>query len=287
MTRILRYRYSVRALMAAVLVCCVGFAFGAHRLQRYRSQQSLLAHILSCGGRSAQVGYDYQLDYASYRIGGPSPPGPSWLRRYLGKNFFAEVVLIQLGTCPHVPPSRLNAFPRLEYVYIRNRAVSQDDLRVLTSLEHLRCLEMGATNLDDAGLRILSAARSLNGLWLDHTAVCDATPLTALTDLSELDLSGTRVCDVSFVAHLPNLRTLSLADTPVENIDALSASQLTEIDLSGTRVTDLSPLTKIGGLTYVAVANLPGRETGIQQLRHALPECAVLPRQLPDPRPPE
>lgn len=279
MTRILRLRYSVRAMMVGVLVCCVGFSYCAHRLVVYRKQQTLIAHILRCGGQSARVYYDYEMDYTTAWIGGRRvPPGPSWLRRYLGQDFFADVVLIHTGTCAHVPPSRLKMFPRLEYLYIRNLGVGQDDLRVLANLEHLRCLDMGATNLDDTGLRILSSITSLEGLWLDHTAVCDATPLTALTNLSELDLSGTSVFDVGFVAHLPNLRTLSLADTPVENIDVLSASQLTEIDLSGTRVTDLSPLKRISGLRYVAVANLPGREKDIQTLRRDLPDCAVLPR---------
>jgi hypothetical protein len=278
MIRIIRIRYSVRAMMVAVLVCCVGLSYCAHRLLVYRKQQSFISHVLRCGGQSARVYYDYEMDFKTAWIGGkPSPPGPSWLRRYLGQNFFAEVVLIHAGACPDVSVSRLKLFPRLEYLYIRNLRVSQQDLKVLVSLGHLRCLDMGATNVDDTGLRILSSATSLQGLWLDHTAVCDATPLSALTDLTELDLSGTSVCDVAFVAHLPNLRSLFLADTQVESIESLSVSRLSEVDLSGTRVTDFSALKKIRGLRYVAVANLPGCEREIQELRRALPECDILP----------
>lgn len=273
-----RFRFSIRTMMVLVLFLCIGLSYCAYQIAVYREREKTVLHLLSCGGRSARVFYDYDMDLKRKWIdGNHTPPGPDCLRRILGQNFFADVVLIAPGSCPHVPLSRLKIFPSLEYLYVRGRRVCPNDLKVIAGLEQLHYLELAETSVDDTGLRILSSARSLNGLWLDHTDVCDGSSLAALSDLVELDLSGTRIRDLSFVAHLQKLRTLKLADTQVDDINALSATSLTEVDLSGTRICDLSPLESIGTLEYVAVADLIDCEAEVERFKQAMPDCVVEP----------
>lgn len=77
--------------------------------------------------------------------------------------------------------------------------LTDDGVRHLATLPHLRHLNLQGTSVTDAGLAALAELRSLQTLSLSWTAVTDAgvRALAALDQLERIDLTGTRCGDGS------------------------------------------------------------------------------------------
>jgi len=85
---LLNWRVAVAAALALLLV------FGYLPWKKARRQLAAVAEIEQLGGK---VYYDYQFDPSGKPIKDAQPPGPALLRNYLGENFFAKVVAVDLA----------------------------------------------------------------------------------------------------------------------------------------------------------------------------------------------
>jgi hypothetical protein len=169
------YQYSLRSLFVlTVLVAIAGSWFAVKRQQVERQREAVKA-IRELGGWEE---YDYQHPQPDPLIlptKNAQPPGPAWLRSWLGDDFFAHVTVVCL-----------------------NDTKAEDAaLACLNDVPHLQMLELTETQVTDAGLKQLQGLGRLQRLGLGQTQVTDAglEHLKGLTRLESLGLIGTKVTD--------------------------------------------------------------------------------------------
>jgi hypothetical protein len=85
------YQFSLQALMILTVVCAIGSAWVARKIEHKRKERKAVAAIVKMG---RQVTYD----------SGASPPGPGWIRGLFGEDVFRKVDQVGLQ---HVMDSEL------------------------------------------------------------------------------------------------------------------------------------------------------------------------------------
>lgn len=285
-------QFSVKALLllvAAVAVACGWFTW---KLDHKRRERAAVAEIQKIGGH---VIYRWQQEATNAKA---MPPGPQWLRRRLGDDFFSDVVGIAVHgdsvtdewlahlepiselTRAHFLGTRitnegvryLSRFKTLEEFNLDSTATDAG-LKWLNDLPALKRLVLsGARRVSDAGMTHLAGLSELEQLWLDGTSVTDAglAHLKGLSNLKELWLRETVVGDagLSHLKGLKELRTLNLDATAVTDaglVELHTLSALQDLWVQGTRVTP----------------------SGRDAFRRALPKCRMHmnSRKWPFPRP--
>ena len=231
-----RLAFSLRALLILVTVVCLVLGFKVRQVRRQREAVQALA------AEQVVMIWDYQV------AGQTEPPGPMWLRRWLGDDFFAHVEMLNFTVFMMGGPVSDNVDDRL-LVHLR-------------SLPHIKNILLdGCEKVTDRGLGHFASLHHLEELHLANTSVTGDSfdSLRNLDGLKVLMLDSTPVTDDSLakLAPLKNLEELWLADTAItdESIPHL-------IRLSGLKVLDLS-VTKIS------------RE-GVELVRKARPDCEIL-----------
>ena len=164
-------QFSVRTLLVFVTLSAVACTWFVVKLQQARRQREAVKAIVEAGG---SVVYDYEVTLGNGVPVAPSaprpkPPGPAWVRKLLGDDFFAKVVV-----------ARIQNDAGLEHV------------RELTDLEEL---DLGGTQVTDAGLQHLRKLTRLGRLDLEGTQVTDAglAHVNGLFSLRRLVLAETGV----------------------------------------------------------------------------------------------
>jgi hypothetical protein len=91
------YQFSLRTLAIAVVVISVALGLFAVRLQRARKQAAAVARIQKAGG---SVNHDFEVkrdtDGSWLAVEGASSPIPAALLRWLGRDFFHDVLVADL-----------------------------------------------------------------------------------------------------------------------------------------------------------------------------------------------
>lgn len=194
---------------------------------------------------------------------------------------------------------------RLQSLKIRCRDVDDDGLVHLAGLTGLRKLELLFCHVEGPGLIHLAGLINLRELDLGFMprAAEHVHHLGALRSLHTLKIGGPDI-DLLDLATLVSLRTLKISGTPsdtqlaqlapLNELEVLSfdASEVTdaglahlgkltklhEVDLSNSKVTDvgLAQLHHMRSLEYLHIENTDTTSAGEEELRAALPECAVL-----------
>ena len=135
----------------------------------------------------------------------PSPPGPTWLRRLLGDEYFQSVKIVDLG------------------VYMGGGAperVTNNTLQTVCDLKSVVWIEMdGAKNVDDSGLAELERVPQLQRLFADGVPITDdgMKHIGRLTQLQYLSVDSPLVTDegVKAIRGLTHLRYLYLGHTKI------------------------------------------------------------------------
>ncbi|MEK6237223.1 MAG: hypothetical protein N2C14_21140 [Planctomycetales bacterium] len=255
--------YSLRSLVAAMFIACMGFAwFGFH----WRAKQKERAAVKALEELGGTVYYDYQLNEDGVRLDPPSDaPGAEWLRTLLGDDWFAEVqgVSAVFSYNPHFSKTGLThvrELKQLRSLEFEDLEITDPELLLLRELNQLRTLGLSGTPVTDAGLIHLRELRKLQRLDLRRTQVSDVglVHLRELKQLQELRLDSTQVRDTGLV-HLHEL------------------NQLQELGLSSTQVTDagLLHLREMKQLTKLWIDYTFVTHEGVVALRKALPNCDV------------
>jgi hypothetical protein len=171
-------RFSLRTLLLVVTLVAVALSVWVNQAER---QRRAVAAIRAAGGwvkydyerrplvTGTAVGFSVQSTPQSSFDG--ELPGPDWLCRLLGVDYFADVTWA------------------LRFDEI--------DVAILCALTSLERLDLSGTQVSDAGLAHLSGLTSLQVLNLDGTQVSDAgcVRLSGLTSLQELSLYDTQATD--------------------------------------------------------------------------------------------
>jgi hypothetical protein len=197
-----RFQFSLRSLLALAVVVAIPFSWLAVEMKKAREQREAVEAIREQRGF---VIYDYHVEgIPSYS--GPEMralPGPIWLRRILGDDFFSTVLgatventrLTDTGLDRML--ERLRRLPRLLWVTLAGKQVTNASLEHLKGLTRLQDLSLNNTQVTDAGLVHLKGLTKLQRLNLDETQVTDAGlgHLKGLTQLDCLFLGNTHVTD--------------------------------------------------------------------------------------------
>ena len=165
------YQFSLRTLLVFVLLVSVGLNWLGVKMHQARKQREAVEAILEAGG---EVAYGYQFKEDGASVPGATPPGPAWLRKLLGDDFFRDVIRVSL---------ELDS--------------GGAELEHLEGLSELRRVNLASTQVTDVGLEHIKGLTKLETLFLDDTKITDTglEHLKGLTNLKSLGLSHTQVTD--------------------------------------------------------------------------------------------
>jgi Leucine-rich repeat (LRR) protein len=243
--RIRRCQYTVRTLLVLMLVVSVACSWLAVGIRRANKQREALASLLQpC--ELGYIDYDYELDPCGNRVPNPRLPGPAWLHRLLGDDFFRTVASLRFErdiTSQNLP--LLRTLDSVRIVRLGNNSITEAGAKYLSDLRHLEQLHLWRdSNVSDSWLRHLNAP-GLRVLNIESTAVTDAglDVLISTPDLQSLRLSGTQVSDrgLKNLGGLSRLTELGIADTNITDSGMKSIEKLNQLrylDLTMTRITD-------------------------------------------------
>jgi len=225
-----RFQFSLRTLLLAVLVVSLPCSWFAVRMERAKRQREAVDAIEKAW---CDITYDDRLSNSA------EPPVPQWARSLLGDDFFFDVVQVRcIGG-----------------------NFSDDEAGHLEALTNVTFLELGGTQITDAGLEHLEGLASLDHLTLYSTSVTDTglEHLEGLASLVTLHLARTRV-----------------TETGLEHLEGLT--NLTDLNISYTPVTDAG-LEHLKGLAKLEKLNLTDTQVtpeGVKNIQRALPECDIV-----------
>ncbi|HJT30451.1 MAG TPA: hypothetical protein VJ783_00185 [Pirellulales bacterium] len=214
-------QFSLGTLLLAVtgLSIWLGVQTKAARLQR-----AIAADIRRLGG---QVYYDWQLDDEDRETGRTEPPGPVWLRRWIGDDYFQTAVTAYLMyvPCRDGDFPAIENMPALQTVSLEGTEIGDATLPRLARLRRLRFLNLSETKITDKGAAELNRLSCLTTLWIcpsdapTDESVSDAglKQLRGLRELKSLALGGSGITDASIavLAEFKHLRELYLLDTAI------------------------------------------------------------------------
>jgi len=225
-----------------VLVVVVAVPCGLFKWKvepKWREREAVAALRLS--------GADIRYDWEAKQNGG-EPPGPSWLRKMLGDDFFAsgvQVRFFKFGTVTDAALAPLERLDDVDLLWSRATRITDAGLRHIAHLKNLKALALTGSQVTDAGLKEFAELDNLKTLILDETQVTDEglKEIVHLTNLTNLNLRGTRVTDVGMkeITRLTNLSILFLTRTCVTDVGVKEISKLKNlrrVELDGTQVTD-------------------------------------------------
>ncbi|MGA2063201.1 MAG: hypothetical protein ABSG67_22245 [Thermoguttaceae bacterium] len=230
------YQYSLRTLMIVVTVFAVACSWFAVKMQQAKKQRETVEAIEKL---NYFVTYDYEMPSYRQFIPKPQPPGPEWLRKLLGIDFFCNVTSIispENNDINGAVLEHLQGMPQLKQLAINGSNITDAKLKKLKGLTQLQSLDIWSSQITDNGLEHLEGLIQLQRLYIWNSQITDAglEYLKWLTNLQELDISNSHVTN----AGLEHLKVLT---------------KLKTLDLRKTKVTD----------------------TGVQDLQKALPNLKI------------
>lgn len=201
----LRVRFSLRGLLALMLICGVGFGTLGAKVYTARKQDAAVTKIHELGGYAF---YDYQTTQLQGKSAlrrdnfGPAAVSPisPWLLKLFGDGFLVDVVAVDLSG--HAIGAKIGILlpaPRGQVVRFSSRpvrnSVRDDHLQCLVDLRQLRELDLTFQDVTDNGLAYLTCWHSLERLILQDTKITDAglVQLHRFTSLKRLHLHNTEV----------------------------------------------------------------------------------------------
>jgi hypothetical protein len=192
------FQFSLRSLLIFTVLCAIGAGWLGRRMDQKRKEREAVEAITQLGGK---VEYDYQT------IKGATPPGPEYLRAWLGENFFSEVASVQI----HADEAGLDWLIPIKEVTLKDSHFTETGLAHLKSLSGLRSLSLSGNRITDKELARLNGLAKLNSLSLAGADIGDAglAKLKSLTELESLDVRKTRVTDAGvndLQKSLPNCK---------------------------------------------------------------------------------
>ncbi len=165
-----------------------------------------------------------------------------------------------------------------------NPRVTDDGLAKLTSLRHLKRLNLGGIPITDKGIAHLADMGSLEGLFIDSTRVGDGglKLIGKLTQLKELTANSLAITDDGLAAlkNLVELRRLWLMHTRIGDDGMKHLAGLTKLEilaLHDTHVTDkgVEQLDKLVNLRELNLRKTNVTRDAVAKLAAALPKCRI------------
>jgi len=119
-----RFRFSLRTLLALVVLLGVGLGWVVQQAER---QRKAVEAIRKAGGI---VRYDYEMDEG----GNAEPPVPTWLMRLVGDDYFADVAAVgyvRREGIDDVLLEHIKGLTELEFLLLHETDITDEDLNEL------------------------------------------------------------------------------------------------------------------------------------------------------------
>jgi hypothetical protein len=230
------FRFSLRMLLVAMTTLCIWLGF---KVAAARRQKEAVAVTREAGGYiffddemvpiPGQPGrlapYSAIPAIAKRSIPEPAPPGPAWLRDWLGDEYFRNIYEISIGDQHFITEADLRlivTLPSVRIIFLTNpkivakgsetkRALNDSDLAAFENLRQLRELVLESHDITNVGIKHLRNLTNLELLSLYDTDISDAglQYLGGLVNLKHLKLRGSRVTSEGIhelQKELPNMR---------------------------------------------------------------------------------
>lgn len=263
------FQYSLRTLFLLVTIFAIWLGFTVHRVNR---QRDAVAAIREMGG---WIRYDFQISSGKFDPKAQSSI-PNWLLRFVGYDFFHDVVEVNL-VYNDDGPQRLNN-PNVIYV----------PLKCLGGLPRLKALFLYDAQATDQGLAHVGRLKHLEKLYMwDASEVSDigVQHLRNLSHLKDLHINNSNITDeaLRIFGGLTRLETLSLqgncfTDRGLKSLRRLTRLRQLCIGLGDTRITDegLLHLHGLKNLSLLELQKSPVTQAGLAKLQQALPKVGVV-----------
>ncbi len=248
MNRLLRF--SMKSFLIAVAFLCLLMGYKVYQANKLRRAIDT-THTLS----ETAITYHHEVGTAvspekittSLGLMEVEPPGPSWLRNYLGDEYFVDPYKVWIRDSDDVQLKIVvDGMPNLRVVNIWNTDVTNRGFRELQRLQELEELQVADSKiLSDTAIAHLAGVTTLRKVEILRCPNITGQALQYLTSskqqLSYLHLSGPGFTDANIesLALFPNLETLNLIHCPVsENAIAnlVALKKLRRLELSNTDV---------------------------------------------------
>jgi internalin A len=272
------FQYSLRTLMVFVTLSAVACSWFAVKMQQVKRQKEAVAAFRD-NEYVTNVSYDYEFDDFGNSISSAEPPGPAWLRRILGDDFFVNVFSVEIWGNANARSEHLQYLNQLRILAIHDLDFTGKGLNYIKDLQNLEKLEITFSEITDDSLINLRGLQQLKYLCLSGP-ISDAG-LKHLEGLNQLQYLALLFCDrvtdlgLKHLENLVQLQTLDLTDTGITDTGLNSIRGLTQLQtlsLSGTKITDsgLTRLKNLSQLKELGLENTPITDVGMANLPESL-----------------
>lgn len=220
--RFRKFRISLRLALILFTLFAVWFGWLSNRAYE---QRTAVAEIIQAGGRIQYSHRCKPIQYDAWVTFHAEPPGPKFLRKMIGNDYFTSVIGIHLSDVPethiHEIVKMVGNLKKVRFLDLQNQPVTDNDLSHISNLKLLEQLLLDGSNVSDDGLRHLAHLDNLVELGLESTNISVVGLRNARIDdkrrLHLLMLDDTQISDEIFnlVHKLPKLDLLTVIDSNV------------------------------------------------------------------------
>ena len=162
------YQFSLRALLIFVTLCAVACSWFAVKMEQARKRGEAVVEILAMGG---SVTYDYNTPSSGGSAPKAQPPGPQWLRDFLGIDFFSDVTAVRYPN-----EVKVNFLPKTENLTVDsfiNKDTVDAGLKDIKRFTKLRQLSLCGANINNSTLEAIKGMTQLRELNLANSLISD------------------------------------------------------------------------------------------------------------------
>ena len=146
-------RYSLITLAVLVISSGMVMRWAANRLQASARQREAVEAILAAGGG---VRFDFEIDQSGNPLPEASPPGPAWLRYWIGDDIGTNVVEAEVQTDAAL--EGVKDLPQLRRLHLFSKGITDAGLRHLERLPQIETLFIEKTQVTEQGVKRLQKA---------------------------------------------------------------------------------------------------------------------------------
>ena len=188
------FRFSLRTAAVVLTLLCIWLGIVATRVHR---QRTAVEAIVAAGGN---VYFDYQFQSPNGPLSPVNaiPPGPAWLRRVVGEDYFRSphlVVLAGPNVTDELIENHLSKLTTLTMLRIESPQVTDRALPHIARLHDLFMLRINSPKLTVEGLRPLGTLKSLTMIWSFHDS--KNQDFSALDESTSMEFVETPLKDVA------------------------------------------------------------------------------------------
>jgi hypothetical protein len=118
------------------------------------------------------------------------PPGPKWLRRIFGDDFFEEVEQIQIynDQANDDTVALIAKLPRIRSLIVRSNAITDKGVASLAGAGELEALELSSANVTASGYANLKGLRKLMAISFRKNPTAEDSWLAEITKLTQVQI---------------------------------------------------------------------------------------------------